>query len=244
MLMTPEPPDDSASRYRKNSSGDTSSSFDGWESEGRAEEERFLATRQVTGYKPEVKADSDLRSGAALAAGPEENSPSFGPTDELFYSADADDEIMQLASKRAMEQHRKRGGRDPFDEAAEVAALVAEAMALADKESDHAIASRRLTGEDVHEGDTESEVDSEDVASAPRAKRPNVEMSDAEESWGSGRSALSWREGGPVEEEEDGDAERDAEEVQALIAEALALVNEGSDDAKVVRARDEAMDPE
>ena len=44
----------------------------------------------------------------------------------------------------------------------------------------------------------------------------------------SSKSILTWTEGEDVEE---GDAERDAEEVKALVAEALALIKEASEDA-------------
>ena len=103
---------------------------------------------------------------------------------------------------------------DPSSEAAAVAALVAEAMALADVDED------RFAGD----GDSAS-TGPGDVSRQRRTipKRSIRDLVAAEGNFASSRSLLSWSEGEPIE---DGDAERDAEEVQALVAEALALLRE------------------
>lgn len=104
------------------------------------------------------------------------------------------------------------GETDASSEAAAVAALVAEAMALADENDD------RLSD------DVGASVNP--MGASQWRSNPTKSISDlvaAERKFASSKSLLSWKEGEPIE---DGDAERDAVEVQALVAEALALVRE------------------
>lgn len=118
---------------------------------------------------------------------------------------------------------------NPFDEAADVAALVAEAMALADKDGNHVDALYQVAG-DEDGSDLAEQIDgfSEDEsASSPTDGGGELFQIG---NLASSKSILTWTEG---EGTEDGDAERDAQEVKALVAEALALVKEASEDAKV-----------
>lgn len=109
-------------------------------------------------------------------------------------------------------QGNGNGETDASSEAAAVAALVAEAIALADENED------RLSD------DVGASINP--MGATQWRSNPTKSISDlvaAERKFASSRSLLSWKEGEPIE---DGDAERDAVEVQALVAEALALVRE------------------
>lgn len=127
----------------------------------------------------------------------------------------------------------KEHEQSPVDEAAEVAALVAEAMALADKDGNVVEALYQVAG-DEGASDTaprQAADGSTDGAQAATSSNPRKTVGELAKtgSFGSSKSILTWAEGDGTEE---GDAERDAQEVQALVAEALALVKEASEEAK------------
>lgn len=137
---------------------------------------------------------------------------------------------------RVVSPARKEGLAEEtaLDSSAALAALVAEAMALAggdgmqvDKlhcdEGDNAFSDTRAT----RHGDGPSSHDDEVAPSSQNSVRSAIQHGGA---FGSSKSILNWTDGDVMEE---GDAERDADEVQALVAEALALVKEADEDAKV-----------
>lgn len=114
-------------------------------------------------------------------------------------------------------------------EASGVEALVANAMALADAaENDaeglHGPGSYESGGggEQFHTARTAA---SDKEYASPRGSVRDVVTSGV---FGSAKSASTWNDG---EDTDGGDAEREAEEVQALVAEALALVKEANEDA-------------
>lgn len=122
------------------------------------------------------------------------------------------DEILTIQKTVKNKQGDGHGETDASSEAAAVAALVAEAIALADENED------RLSD------DVGASINP--MGASQWRSNPTKSISDlvaAERKFASSRSLLSWKEGEPIE---DGDAERDAVEVQALVAEALALVRE------------------
>lgn len=123
------------------------------------------------------------------------------------------------------EKKEDEGEQDSFHEAAEVAALVAEAMAMAEEDEQHATV---LYPADDGEDDGAAVIAKQvDDSSDDRSERGGRAALDGP-SFASSKSILTWKEGENVE---DGDAERDAEEVAALVAEALALVKEASENA-------------
>lgn len=123
------------------------------------------------------------------------------------------------------EKKEQEGEETSFHEAAEVAALVAEAMALADDDGNVETALYPAVEGEEEGGAVEAEqVDDYSDDSSERGGRASADGM----AFASSKSILTWTEG---EDVEDGDAERDAEEVKALVAEALALIKEASEDA-------------
>lgn len=108
-------------------------------------------------------------------------------------------------------------------EASGVDALVANAMALADAAENDAEGLYEGAGREQFHTATTSVSDKE--YASPRGSVRDVVTSGV---FGSAKSASNWNDG---EETDGGDAEREAEEVQALVAEALALVKEANEDA-------------
>lgn len=123
------------------------------------------------------------------------------------------------------EKKEQQAEEATLHEAAEVAALVAEAMALADDGGNLGTALYTAGGGEEDGGAVEAEqVDDYSDDSSERGGRSSADGG----AFASSKSILTWTEG---EDVEDGDAERDAEEVKALVAEALALIKEASEDA-------------
>lgn len=207
--------------HASNASGETAASYSAFSSTTSVAEGPGFAASPVAAFVAAAESAQHNRPSLDPPKSSASN-PAPSPSGAGGYDIEDFDTSDGVQGKQAA-----GGTQDPFNEADKVAALVAEAMELADKDGtsyaealypaagDVALAGRGQKADPAIETSTEAKA-------MPLSERLE------EGRFGSGRSILHYTEGEAAEE---GNAEKDAEEVKALIAEALALVKEAAEDA-------------